>query len=182
MRVAVFLVFLFLAVLAHGSQTEQEISRLIDELAAAGPIMETRAQCVDRVCIGGVDAARDDAHLRELGITHVVSAIGGPERFGRAYLVLKLYDAPWQRLDDAFARSHAFITAALASHENARVLVHCAAGISRSASLVIHHLMLSRRWSYDDALAAVRAVRPIVEPNSGFERQLRAIVLPKEEA
>jgi len=53
------------------------------------------------------------------------------------------------------------------------VLVHCAAGISRSATFVIGYLMAREGLSFDAALESVRTVRPWVCPNVGFCAQLR---------
>ena len=61
-----------------------------------------------------------------------------------------------------------------ANRENINVLVHCSAGISRSASVVIAYLIAAFGLDYDRALAHTRAIRPIVRPNSSFEKQLRA--------
>jgi protein-tyrosine phosphatase len=52
------------------------------------------------------------------------------------------------------------------------VLVHCAAGISRSATLVLAYLITENNMKFDDALKYVRKSRPEVEPNSGFEYRL----------
>jgi protein-tyrosine phosphatase len=47
-------------------------------------------------------------------------------------------------------------------------LVHCTAGQSRSATVVIYYLMKSRNISYSDSLDLVKKYRPIAEPNYGF--------------
>lgn len=52
------------------------------------------------------------------------------------------------------------------------VLVHCEAGISRSASVVIGHLMIEKRMSADNALKYVESKRKCVWPNAGFWKQL----------
>lgn len=54
-----------------------------------------------------------------------------------------------------------------------RVLVHCAAGISRSATIVIAYLMQRDGLAFPEALQRVREVRPFVRPNSRFEAYLR---------
>ena len=62
-----------------------------------------------------------------------------------------------------------------------RVLVHCAAGVSRSSATVIYYLMTREYMSYDTALKRVRDVRHIAWPNEGFEYQLRALEFQKSE-
>ena len=51
-------------------------------------------------------------------------------------------------------------------------LVHCAAGVSRSVSIVLAYLVIKRNMSLADSIAMVRAARPIMNPNLGFLRQL----------
>jgi protein-tyrosine phosphatase len=54
------------------------------------------------------------------------------------------------------------------------VLVHCMAGISRSATIVIAYLMSERKMSYAEAYNHVKEKRRIIRPNSGFRRQLKS--------
>lgn len=56
---------------------------------------------------------------------------------------------------------------------NKGVLVHCAAGVSRSASMVIAYLMKHKRWDYDTARQFVWEKRPTINPNPRFEGELR---------
>lgn len=53
-----------------------------------------------------------------------------------------------------------------------KILVHCQAGISRSATVVIAYIMRSKRYSLQDAFKYVKQKRPIVFPNNGFFEQL----------
>lgn len=52
------------------------------------------------------------------------------------------------------------------------VYVHCTAGISRSATIIIAFLMQKHRYIYDEAIAVVLKTRN-VSPNIGFVTQLR---------
>ena len=54
------------------------------------------------------------------------------------------------------------------------VLVHCYAGQSRSAALVMAYLMATEHKGLVEAWAAVRRARPCARPNSGFLQQLAA--------
>jgi hypothetical protein len=53
-----------------------------------------------------------------------------------------------------------------------RVLLHCDAGISRSASLALVYLMAVKKYRLSDAFAFLLKCRPCVQPNSGFMAQL----------
>ena len=63
-----------------------------------------------------------------------------------------------------------FIDTAVDNGDN--ILVHCMAGISRSASLVIYYLMKKRFIDYDKALRIVNLNRSISSPNDSFRSQL----------
>ena len=55
------------------------------------------------------------------------------------------------------------------------ILVHCAAGVSRSVSLVAAYLIIALKISASDALKMIRLRRPQAGPNDGFIRQLEAL-------
>jgi protein-tyrosine phosphatase len=55
---------------------------------------------------------------------------------------------------------------------NRTVFVHCRNGVSRSAMVVLAHLMARHGWTRDEALEEVRVRRPIVRPNPAFMRLL----------
>ncbi|XP_057670264.1 probable dual specificity protein phosphatase DDB_G0283417 [Diorhabda carinulata] len=56
-----------------------------------------------------------------------------------------------------------------------QILVHCNAGVSRSASIVIGYLILKKGFDYEGALQLCRKVRSCVKPNIGFEKQLKML-------
>jgi protein-tyrosine phosphatase len=51
---------------------------------------------------------------------------------------------------------------------NDKVLVHCQAGISRSAIVIITWLMKYKKMDFYCALSYVKKIRPVVCPNSSF--------------
>eukprot|EP01017_Pseudomicrothorax_dubius_P026315 TRINITY_DN2926_c0_g1_i6.p1 TRINITY_DN2926_c0_g1~~TRINITY_DN2926_c0_g1_i6.p1 ORF type:complete len:110 (+),score=16.36 TRINITY_DN2926_c0_g1_i6:398-727(+) len=79
-------------------------------------------------------------------------------------------DIPSQDLKSKFNESIEFINLARSRGEN--VLVHCYAGISRSATIVIAYLLREYKYRLEEALAYVVAKRSIVKPNDGFYYQL----------
>lgn len=129
---------------------------------------------IPRLYVGNVDAARNRALLKHYHITHIVDAAAElPCYFPRDfhYLELKLMDQPvGESLKNAVLKAYNFISHALAN--GGVVLVHCAAGISRSTSTVIFYLMNKFMIPYEQALRICRKGRPITNPNMGYEAQL----------
>lgn len=52
------------------------------------------------------------------------------------------------------------------------VYVHCYAGMSRSATIVIAYMMRACGMNFIEAIAHVRKCRPIINPNHGFIQTL----------
>lgn len=59
--------------------------------------------------------------------------------------------------------------------QSAGLLIHCGAGVSRSATLAMSLLMRHHHWPAERALRAVRSARSIITPNDGFWRALCAL-------
>ena len=54
-----------------------------------------------------------------------------------------------------------------------KILVHCGAGISRSATIIIAYIMWKEKKSLNDAIKFVKSKREEISPNSGFIEQLK---------
>ncbi|CAM9644973.1 unnamed protein product, partial [Choristocarpus tenellus] len=131
------------------------------------------AQVIDRVWIGSIHAAFNQESIQDRGITHVLNASGLPNTFPRlfTYFTVDLRDKENANLLSAIGAVNIFIEAGV---EKGGVLVHCAAGKSRSAAFVVGFLLSTQGCPYEQAYATVKQARPIVCINRGFEQQLRA--------
>lgn len=56
-----------------------------------------------------------------------------------------------------------------------RILVHCNAGVSRSATVCIAYLMKIESMTFVQAYNLVKSKRPCIQPNAGFMRQLKEL-------
>ena len=65
---------------------------------------------------------------------------------------------------------HAVKTFETLVDEHDKVLIHCLAGISRSATVLGIYLAWKTKVSFDDAINFIAKVRPIVNPNNHFMR------------
>ncbi|XP_061089434.1 uncharacterized protein LOC133123151 [Conger conger] len=86
------------------------------------------------------------------------------------YKRLPATDSSKQNLRQYFEEVFEFIEEA---HQGGRgVLVHCQAGVSRSATIVIAYLMKHTLMTMTDAYKYVKSRRPVVSPNLNFMGQL----------
>ncbi|XP_034353968.1 dual specificity protein phosphatase 13B isoform X3 [Arvicanthis niloticus] len=133
--------------------------------------------------LGDAYAARDKSRLIQLGITHVVNVAAGKfqvdtgAKFYRGtpleYYGIEADDNPFFDLSVYFLPVARYIRDAL-NTPRSRVLVHCAMGVSRSATIVLAFLMIFENLTLVDAIQTVQAHRDIC-PNSGFLRQLQVL-------
>ena len=84
------------------------------------------------------------------------------------YFRIVAQDSSSENLRQYFDEASTFIH----FHRERRVLVHCAAGVSRSATICIAYLMKYHGLFFEGAYMAVKGARKIICPNTGFLRQL----------
>ncbi|CAD8162731.1 unnamed protein product [Paramecium pentaurelia] len=85
------------------------------------------------------------------------------------HLRIVLNDLDNSNIKQYFDQTNQFIQSNL---NKGNLLVHCMAGVSRSAAIVIAYLMWSQKMTFQNALIYVTKKREQVYPNKGFRQQL----------
>jgi protein-tyrosine phosphatase len=127
-------------------------------------------QITNKIYLGNEEAAKNFEMLTKLEITHIL--ICGvdlvkffPEKF--VYHMVELEDHPNENILKLLSKCLKFI------QSGKKVFVHCWAGVSRSASIVIAYLIWSKKISFDQAYEEVKSKRECINPNEGFIYQLK---------
>jgi atypical dual specificity phosphatase len=141
--------------------------------------------CVDisritsRLYLGSFEAGAKMAEgLKFHGITHVLTVgcrMPIPHAESFEYKVIEFEDHHDVDIKQHFDTTYQFLRSALESSQTSRALVHCWAGVSRSATIVMAFLMRHYTMSYQEAFEHVRRARHWVCPNRGFRAQLRFV-------
>lgn len=121
--------------------------------------------------------AYDKKLLLSNGITHIVNASPweNPHEETFKYLRIKIEDDDLAPIEKYFGKVSRFICNALCKGGN--VLVYCAAGISRSPTLVMAFLIHKRRMIFEEAYSLCIKHRQCVDPNRGFIKKLKGYQL-----
>ena len=97
------------------------------------------------------------------------------------FMHIRIFDMKNVDISDYFDSTYDFINKHITKHEN--VLVHCAAGISRSATIILNYMIRNMFYMYNlkyenpydlvnYAIDIARSKRQIINPNNGFINQL----------
>jgi hypothetical protein len=136
------------------------------------------------LAVGDWHAGSDLKKLKEMGIRGVVAAtrklprkIETYEKNDIAILHIPVRDAPDANIIQWFAPVHDFIDYFMTKNKKKGkgygVLVHCAAGRSRSVTILTSFVMKRLDLPPAQALNMVRTVRPCEWVNDGFIKQLK---------
>ncbi len=157
-----------------GDAPEDEFDTFYNDPESHGEVI------VDKLWIGSASAARLDSVkgiLESKQITCVLSIGESPHCYAHQHYRHISYkrlvaedDMSELRLAERFHEAADWIHQRIL--DDKRVLVHCQAGISRSATICIAYLMKHERMDLAQAYACVKVVRPQMDPNEGFMRQL----------
>ncbi|XP_007443610.1 dual specificity protein phosphatase 19 isoform X1 [Python bivittatus] len=124
--------------------------------------------------LGSQDAAHDLETMKKYRVTHVLNVaygVGNAFLHDFTYKTIPILDLPETDITSYFPECFEFIEQI--KLKDGVVLVHCNAGVSRAAAIIIGFLMHSEGLNFAKAFSVVKNVRPAICPNSGFMEQLQ---------
>ncbi len=132
----------------------------------------------DKIYLGCQLGAKFTDYLSSLGVTHILRL--NPEIVKSItkleHKCLPINDRDEENIILLFKEAFEYIDS------SEKVYVHCMAGVSRSATIVIAYLMWKNKWDYYKSYYFVRNRRSVVNPNNGFVKQLQKFELLLKES
>jgi len=133
------------------------------------------SQVLPNLFLGGFDAAREDV-LKQKNICAVINLAASNtetiEKNGITYMRINADDSTDFYLQPYFRSTFDFIELYL--NQGKSVLIHCMAGVSRSATIMLAYLLQKHpTLTLDEADYLVYRRRPFTNPNTGFLTELQ---------
>lgn len=131
------------------------------------------AEIIPFLYLGNERDSADITMLRKLGVTKVLNVSRNcanhfPEYF--EYLHVPVEDRVYADISQHFGKALQFIEHARG--EGCSILVHCRAGISRSATVIMAYLIQYYGKSMEEAFDFIKLKHPCISPNFNFMGQL----------
>jgi hypothetical protein len=136
---------------------------------------EVLDQILPNVFLGSESQAYKDDLLKKYGITHILPVGASlsrkfPEQFSYIWKFIDVLDFEHEDLLSHFEDCFDFVDEVV--EQGGKVLIHCAAGVSRSPTVMVGYVMYKKKMSAEEAMAFVKEKRAWINPNPGFLRQL----------
>ena len=172
-----------LDLLKHESTETKEV----DQLSMLNPPGEDVTQIIPNLFLGNGVTAIDQKFLHVNNVKLIINCASDchtPDFVGKTdtftYVHFKIIDHSDAPIKNHITDALIFINNTMSREEG--VLVHCKAGISRSATFIIAYLMQygpnvkqPHKIPYLDAFMLVKQLRPLISPNFGFCMVLREL-------
>ncbi|XP_041643801.1 dual specificity protein phosphatase 18 [Cheilinus undulatus] len=144
-------------------------------LQAGPPGLSGLCRVTDHLYLSNGRAANDSSQVSRFNITCIVNATETrsscpPPPGVEEYIHIPVSDSPVAPLFEQFDGVADKIQQTAES--GGRTLVHCNAGVSRSAALCMAYLMKHTGVTLLEAHRWMKTCRPMVRPNNGFWKQL----------
>ena len=152
----------------------EDKSKLIDVKC----IISNDNKAIGNLYLGNYLTAQCLEWLKDQQITHVIALLSSKndelikkyEEMGVTFEFYRSFDIWDQDLTQYFEDSHKSLSDKLSK---GNVQVHCAAGRSRSATIVISYIMSQNKQTLEKAHEYVLSKKNNIDPNDGFLKQLK---------
>lgn len=137
------------------------------------------SQILPKLWLSDVNTAREKSFLINENITHILNCAEEVDARPSCYKIpITIVHIPME--DDETPIIEKQLQEAISvlntwDQEGHTVLVHCRAGISRSATVILAWLIQYKGMSFDDAWSIVVKSRNIIRPNDYFMKLLKTI-------
>ena len=154
----------------YNKDEENEFQRVIKLINSSKVIFDGNEIIKDKLYLGNYYSATQKEELKKRGVTHILMV---------GYLLHEFYpnDFEYGNIeieDDERENIFRYFYTCINFIEKSKICyVHCQAGVSRSASIVIAYVMYKLRLNFEDAFNYVKEKRDYIYPNDGFQLQLK---------
>ena len=153
----------------YNIEKENEVNRITKQLKTSKVLFDGNEILKDKLYLGNFYSATQKEELKKRGITHILMV---------GYLLHEFFpnDFVYANIeieDDERENIFRYFYVCINFIEKSKVCyVHCQAGVSRSASIVIAYVMYKNKLNFEDAFEFVKEKRCYIYPNDGFRLQL----------
>ena len=131
-----------------------------------------------RIFISNFFGAKKKSNLEKHSISHIINCtedLPCPFEATKTYLRIPIADNTHVNVKQYFKTTAEWIDKAIEESPSNNILIHCASGSSRSATIAISYI-IQKRVHLDESttsmISKAQEIRPIILPNPGFIEQL----------
>ena len=154
----------------YNIEEEKEFQR-VSELIKTNKVLFDGSEIIkNKLFLGNYYSATQKEELKKRGVTHILMV---------GYLLHEFFPNDFEYAnieieDDERENIFRYFYTCINFIEKSKICyVHCQAGVSRSASIVIAYVMYKLKLKYEEALNLVKKIREYIYPNNGFRLQLK---------
>ena len=137
-------------------------------------IFENPSHIIDNIYLGNAYNAANYEILKEMDIDCIINITNNIPNYYEdyfEYITYRIKDNNHHSIKEFLIDSFNFIN----RNKNKKILVHCYAGSSRSASIVLYYLIKNYNMTFDDANTFLKEKRSIVNINTTFIKDIKEL-------
>ena len=153
----------------YNQEEEEELNRVNELIKISRVIFDGSEIIPNKLFLGNYYSATQKEELKKRGVTHILMV---------GYLLHEFYPEDFEYAnieidDDERENIFKYFYTCINFIEKSKIcFVHCQAGMSRSASIVIAYVMYKLKLKFEEAFDYVKKRREYIYPNEGFKLQL----------